>query len=165
MMIPIMLTRPYQASGGESEYRTYPGGEDVTIEIQQKNNFAVVWSSLTPLGGLLELVRPTLEGQRGKVRMGKLDGEPVDVSKRKVVETVAADPKGWNCANFSLGREYVTWAMPTREAPHLGEIGFATKNPASEWLRKLLHETAMPSIVEDADGIFGSLERLTTQAS
>ncbi|GEM_PF-2781203 len=160
-----MKAQPYRASGGESELRTYDGGEEARIEVHTKGNFAVTWSSLTPLGGLLAVVRPAIENARGKVMIANLEGEPSDVSKRKILDTVAADPEGWNCANFFLEREYVTWAMPAREAPHLGEVGFATRNVASQWLRKLLHETAMPSIVEDAAGVFESVARLTAQAS
>ncbi len=156
-----MIVKPYQSSGGESELRTYDGGEEARIEIQS-NGFAMAWSSLKPLGSVLELVRPAIEGQRGKVSIANLEGEASSVSRQKVFDIVAADPEGWNCANFFLGHgEYVSWAMPLPEPPYLGEVGFATKNASSEWLRKLLRETAMPSIVEDLDGIFASVERLT----
>lgn len=156
-----MRITPYQSSGGESEARTYDGGEEVLIEVHEKGNFAVAWSSLKPLGELLELVRPEIQRHRlGKIRMGKLEGEPVDLRKRKAFDAVAADPEGWNCANFYLGKEHVTWHMPSPEAPHLGEVGIAASNPRSELLRKLLFQTAMPQIVEDAPGIFESIEHL-----
>jgi len=163
------LTKPYQASGGPSELRSYAdGGEGLTIEAH-KHNYALAWSADASATKFLDAVQG-LVGTAVDVQLSPSTNGHDTISIAEATAIVKKHPKRIKFIAVDGPGESFTWLsgdtpVTERYLKGAGEVGVIFSALNQNWIESLIKTTATRHVKLDMRGILASAQRLTQPPS
>ncbi len=151
----------YQASGGDSERRSYEGGEGLTIESQDEG-YVLAWSAVAHAGEFMRVVSELVAASAVTELLPRTNGR-ASVSLAEAVDAVASHPEV-KVIEVNSDDETFVWTATgpnARGRPDLScvAIAFSALDPVR--VKQFITDTATPQIKGDLTHILESAERLT----
>jgi hypothetical protein len=163
-----LASKPYRASGGESELRTYGAGERLQIEAQE-DGYVVAWSAEADASTFMRAVGHLIDAS------AETELSPPHMNGRKSVSFVEADaavasnPDNFRfivveSADSNFSWSVVNPATPAAKRDAPGQVVVAFRAFDEACVVGLIEKTATPHVRSDVRGIVESAERLTHSA-
>jgi hypothetical protein len=164
---PPVATKRYEASGGDSELRTYGGGEKLLIEAQE-DGFVVAWSATADASKFMRAVRSLIEVAAEAELTPPLNGRPV-IPFTKADAAVTSSPGDFRFITVEAEDDSFIWSAVNPNTPFdgpdaPGQVAFAFSSLNRTWVAQLIEATATEQVQADIVGILESTERLTHAA-
>lgn len=159
----------YQASGGDSELRSYAEGEGLTIESHDGGSYVVAWSARVPARRFLEALERLVDAGAETQLSPAADGRS-SIRFDEALSFVDAAPRRYHFIAIDTAGESFTWDAADPEAegayPDVpGEVGVVFSKFDRAEVASLIESTATPRVKRDIRNVLASAERLTGSGS